>query len=397
MTSSPHDPDLTQTALDPGGIRLAVYTALLLLGAGGVVVAALLYLLLSRPAAPETSGAPHLQDRVRELQRDLARTQAALEEARLPSPGRRQPQGELQELRSRLQRAHTQRRQIQERAGAAEARAGRLRAALDAILEARSATGSALPESIGPEAPPEAPAPPSDPVVLPELPALSTEALREQLRKARRAVHAARRREAALKQNFREAQDRIESLQGELADAQDAAAAGAEADPAIRDEVERAVTGVEGETITHLTNPVLLAVLAEALDPQDAETIEEEAPGLVHCRMHGTYVAVLNQTRSLTLYTALPEHEATVEDLNAFEREVRFVSAFFDTEGAACLQLDLLIRGGITRGTLAEHIRLYRAALGRFKDQIAPAADRRPLPLDMRVPGGADGEGGRPE
>ncbi|MFW5857682.1 MAG: YbjN domain-containing protein [Planctomycetota bacterium] len=165
-------------------------------------------------------------------------------------------------------------------------------------------------------------------------------------------------------------------------------------------EVAAALAAAGEETVTYLTDEVLLAILEERFTDAFLDTIERRRGGLFHCRMQGVALVIANSGRRLTFFTAVQAKAATPERVSRFNASHNFVRAYLDPEGDACLQLDVLVRTGITRASLGELAQLFALAVPRFVQEVGgetpPTADAGEATPLRAAPDEADPDADRP-
>lgn len=79
------------------------------------------------------------------------------------------------------------------------------------------------------------------------------------------------------------------------------------------------------------------------------------------------------------------EEEMSLEDVNDWNRTMRYGSVYLDDEGDPYLQMDVDVTRGISKEQFAEWVAVWEELLGRFRERIdAPAEADAPENAPMR-------------
>lgn len=127
-----------------------------------------------------------------------------------------------------------------------------------------------------------------------------------------------------------------------------------------------AATPVRAEKIIETIDaPTVVSLLAE----QGFPNAEIDADGDVIVRMQGYRVLFLigtYQGKSVQARFAISGSSAKMEQMNQFNRDVRFGTAYLDGDGDPALSADLDLEGGVAIGRVKDYFRTVNELMVRF-------------------------------
>ena len=74
---------------------------------------------------------------------------------------------------------------------------------------------------------------------------------------------------------------------------------------------------------------------------------------------------------SIRLYTRFATTSASVETVNAWNQKKRFSTAYLNEDGVACLDTDLIVRGGVTLAEVDAFVLNFRDRLGEYAAHLS--------------------------
>lgn len=119
------------------------------------------------------------------------------------------------------------------------------------------------------------------------------------------------------------------------------------------------------EVIETIDAPTVVRLLSE----QGFPNAEIDADGDVIVRMQGYRVLFLvgtYQGKSVQARFAISGSKAGMEQMNQFNRDVRFGTAYLDGDGDPALSADLDLEGGVTMGRAKDFFRTVNELMVRF-------------------------------
>lgn len=121
------------------------------------------------------------------------------------------------------------------------------------------------------------------------------------------------------------------------------------------------------EIITTMTKPQLLELMkAEGY----AVSIDEDGDLLWKIDGLRTFLFVVGQGDSLQFHTAFSDGNATLEKVNAWNRDMRYSRNYLDDTGDPHLELDLDLAGGVTKARVLDFIKTCQISLQQWIDSV---------------------------
>ena len=104
---------------------------------------------------------------------------------------------------------------------------------------------------------------------------------------------------------------------------------------------------------------------AEKLSTDGEETVQWKMDG------YSSYIIPYDEGLSIQFYICFSGTSATLEKVNEWNKTKRFSRSYLDDEGDPCLELDLDLAGGITRGRLVDYFKTCSVSFDQWHDEVA--------------------------
>jgi hypothetical protein len=128
-------------------------------------------------------------------------------------------------------------------------------------------------------------------------------------------------------------------------------------------------TALDVNTLTAVMQSQTQAQLTpDSSDPQGPIVKVQQANGVAYSVMMDD--CQNGMCKSLEFHAILPAGSLNFSQVNSFNQNMRYATAFFGDKGLPELRMDLSLRGGVTADTIAFTIRIFSKVLG---DYIAAA------------------------
>jgi hypothetical protein len=130
-------------------------------------------------------------------------------------------------------------------------------------------------------------------------------------------------------------------------------------------------TALDGNTLTAVLQSQTQAQLSpDSSDPQGPIVKVQQANGVAYAVMMDD--CQLGLCKSLEFHAILPAGSLNFSQVNSFNQNMRYATAFFGDKGQPELRMDLSLRGGVTADTIAFTIRIFSKVLGDYIAQAQP-------------------------
>lgn len=96
--------------------------------------------------------------------------------------------------------------------------------------------------------------------------------------------------------------------------------------------------------------------------------VEVDADGDLLWKVDGyrTWMFVQNEGSSLQFYTTFTSNQATLQKLNDFNADHKYMRTFFNKKGNPCLEADLDLAGGVTRDRILDYLKTCKWLLNKW-------------------------------
>ncbi len=91
-------------------------------------------------------------------------------------------------------------------------------------------------------------------------------------------------------------------------------------------------------------------------------TIEDAGVILWKIGEFKTLVLLNEDQNSLLFHVSIPAGDATLRKVNAWNRSKRYSRSYLNKSGDPCLELDLALKGGVTRARMADYFKTCRVS-----------------------------------
>jgi hypothetical protein len=132
-------------------------------------------------------------------------------------------------------------------------------------------------------------------------------------------------------------------------------------------------------TYTALDANTLVTVIRSQTQAQvTADSSDPTGPAVKVQQANGVGYAVLMDDcqnglcKSLEFHALLPAGSLNFAQVNSFNQNMRYATAFFGDKGVPELRMDLSLRGGVTAETIAYTVRIFSKVLGDYIAQAQP-------------------------
>jgi hypothetical protein len=132
-------------------------------------------------------------------------------------------------------------------------------------------------------------------------------------------------------------------------------------------------------TYTAVDAKTLVAVIQSQTQAQvTVDASDASGPAVKVQQPNGVGYAVLMNDcqnglcKSLEFHALLPAGSLNFSQVNSFNQNMRYATAFFGDKGIPELRMDLSLRGGVTAETIAYTIRIFSKVLGDYIAQAQP-------------------------
>ncbi|NDD30927.1 MAG: YbjN domain-containing protein [Proteobacteria bacterium] len=88
-------------------------------------------------------------------------------------------------------------------------------------------------------------------------------------------------------------------------------------------------------------------------------------------KIDGVSVLLYVGKTSVSCWVSYSDLKPSLEKINAWNREMRFSTAFLDADGDPCLELDLDLEGGVTVARVKDYLKTCRQSIARWTEKIA--------------------------
>ncbi len=130
-------------------------------------------------------------------------------------------------------------------------------------------------------------------------------------------------------------------------------------------------TALDINTLTAVIQSQTQAQLTpDSSDPQGPIVKVQQANGVAYAVMMDDCQVGL--CKSLEFHAILPAGSLNFSQVNSFNQNMRYATAFFGDKGVPELRMDLSLRGGVTADTIAFTIRIFGKVLGDYIAQVQP-------------------------
>jgi hypothetical protein len=130
-------------------------------------------------------------------------------------------------------------------------------------------------------------------------------------------------------------------------------------------------TALDVNTLTAVMQSQTQAQLTpDSSDPQGPIVKVQQANGVAYSVMMDDCQNAL--CKSLEFHAILPAGSLNFSQVNSFNQNMRYATAFFGDKGLPELRMDLSLRGGVTADTIAFSIRIFGKVLGDYIALVQP-------------------------
>jgi hypothetical protein len=130
-------------------------------------------------------------------------------------------------------------------------------------------------------------------------------------------------------------------------------------------------TALDVNTLTAVMQSQTQAQLTpDSSDPQGPIVKVQQTNGVAYSVMMDDCQNGL--CKSLEFHAILPAGSLNFSQVNSFNQNMRYATAFFGDKGLPELRMDLSLRGGVTADTIAFTIRIFSKVLGDYIAQAQP-------------------------
>jgi hypothetical protein len=130
-------------------------------------------------------------------------------------------------------------------------------------------------------------------------------------------------------------------------------------------------TALDVNTLTAVIQSQTQAQLTpDSSDPQGPIVRVQQANGVGYAVMMDDCQVGL--CKSLEFHAILPAGSLNFSQVNSFNQNMRYATAFFGDKGLPELRMDLSLRGGVTADTIAFTVRIFSKVLGDYIAQAQP-------------------------
>jgi hypothetical protein len=132
-------------------------------------------------------------------------------------------------------------------------------------------------------------------------------------------------------------------------------------------------TAVDANTlVTVIQSQTQAQVTADSSDPNGPVVKVQQANGVGYAVLMDDCQNGL--CKSLEFHALLPAGSLNFAQINSFNQNMRYATAFFGEKGVPELRMDLSLRGGVTAETIAYTVRIFSKVLGDYIAQAQPAS-----------------------
>ncbi|HTJ62642.1 MAG TPA: YbjN domain-containing protein [Alphaproteobacteria bacterium] len=138
-------------------------------------------------------------------------------------------------------------------------------------------------------------------------------------------------------------------------------------------------------TYTAVDATTLVAVIRSQTQAQvTADNSDPAGPVVKVQQTNGVgYAVIMNDCqnglcKSLEFHALLPAGTLNFSQVNSFNQNMRYATAFFGEKGVPELRMDLSLRGGVTAETIAYTVRIFSKVLADYIAQAQPESLVKP-------------------
>lgn len=126
------------------------------------------------------------------------------------------------------------------------------------------------------------------------------------------------------------------------------------------------------ETMSRITGQEIFTILKE-----EGYSPSLVKPSVVAMKIEGmkTAIIVADDNESIQSYTGFKSKNATLHEVNEWNKKKRFSRAYLDNDGDLIIELDLDLSGGISKERIIDFVRTVRTSVPAFVKQFRDAGE----------------------